>query len=58
MFTTYYAPADYTETVNTNGLPYYARQMLMDYNKGVEMEFQSNPLCINTRPNAVIKLTK
>ena len=58
MFTTYYAPADYTETVNTNGLPYYARQMLMDFNKGVELEFQSNPLCLNTRPNAVIKLTK
>lgn len=58
MFTTFYAPADYTETVNTNGLPYYARQKMLDYNKGVEMEFQSNPLCINTRPNAVIKLTK
>ena len=57
MFTTYYAPADYTETVNTNGLPYYARQQAMDYNKGIEMEFQSNPLCLNTRPNAVIKLT-
>jgi hypothetical protein len=57
MFVTHYAPADYMETVNTIGLPYYAKQEMMRLNKGVEIEAQSNPLCLNTRPRAVIKLT-
>lgn len=56
LMTTYYAPADYMETVNTMGLPYYAKQELMSFNKGVEVEAQSNPLCLNTRPDAIRKL--
>lgn len=56
MFVTHFAPADYMDTVNTMGLPYYAMQQLMDYNKGVEIEAQSNPLHLNTRPDAVLKL--
>lgn len=58
MFQTRYSPADYIETVNTMGIPYYARQQLMDFNKGVEIESQSNPINFNSRPDAVIKLTK
>lgn len=58
MFQTYYAPADYMETVNTVGLPYYAKQEMMRMNKGVEIEAQSNPISINTRPDCVVKLTK
>jgi hypothetical protein len=58
MFLTRYSPADYMETVNTIGLPYYARQKLMDFNKGVEIESQSNPINFNCRPDAVVKLTK
>lgn len=57
MFITNYAPADYMEAVNTIGLPYYAKQEAMRMNKGVELEAQSNPLCLNTRPRSVIKLT-
>lgn len=57
LFVTNYAPADYMETVNTIGLPYYAKQEAMRLNKGVEVEAQSNPLCLNTRPRAIIKLT-
>lgn len=57
LFVTHYAPADYMETVNTIGLPYYAKQEAMRLNKGVEIEAQSNPLCLNTRPRAIIKLT-
>lgn len=57
MFITNYAPADYEETVNTIGLPYYAKQEPMRMNKGRELEAQSNPLCLNTRPRSVIKLT-
>lgn len=57
MFQTAYAPADYMETVNTQGLPYYAKQEVMQFNKGVSIETQSNPICLNTLPEAVIKLS-
>ena len=57
MFQTAYSPADYMETVNTLGLPYYAKQELMPFNKGVQMETQSNPICLNTLPEAVIRLS-
>lgn len=57
LFTTDYAPADYMETVNTQGLPYYAKQERMRMDKGVELESQSNPITLCTRPEAIIKLT-
>lgn len=57
MFMTNFAPADYMETVNTIGLPFYANQEIKSMNKGVDLEAQSNPLCINTRPDCVIKLS-
>ncbi len=58
MFITRFAPADYMETVNTNGLPYYAKQEPKPFNKGIDLEAQSNPICLCTRPKAVIKLTR
>ncbi|MDW3682938.1 major capsid protein [Cupriavidus sp. CV2] len=57
LFSTTYSPADYMETVNTIGLPYYAKQELMDFNKGVEIEAQSNPITYCTRPDALIELS-
>lgn len=57
MFVTHYGPADYVETVNTIGLPHYAKQELMDMGKGVTLECQSNPISLNTRPRASIKLS-
>lgn len=57
MFQTRFAPADYVETVNTMGVPYYAKQELRTFGKGVDIETQSNPLMINTRPRAVLRLT-
>lgn len=58
IFKTWFAPADYMSTVNTLGLPYYAAQEPLDFNKGVALEAQSNPLTLCTRPRAIIKLTK
>lgn len=58
LFQTNYAPADYMETANTIGLPYYAKQELLRMDKGVEIEAQSNPISICTRPRAIVKLTK
>jgi hypothetical protein len=57
LFLTRFAPANYMETVNTIGLPYYAKGMPMDYGKGWEMEAQSNALNICTRPRALVTLT-
>jgi len=58
VFKTWYAPADYIETVNTEGLPFYAKQELAKFGKGIEVECQSNPLPICLKPSVIQKLTK
>lgn len=58
MFLVHYAPADYMETVNTPGLPFYLKTEPKRMNTGVDIQVQSNPLAINTRPRAVIRLTR
>lgn len=57
LFKTAFAPADYMETVNTLGIPYYSKLEPMPFGKGVSGEAQSNPLHLCTRPRAVIRLT-
>lgn len=57
LFLTRFAPANYNETVNTIGLPYYAKSIPLDFDKGYEIEAQSNPINLCTRPAAIIKLT-
>lgn len=51
-----FSPADYMETVNTPGLPYYAKQEIMRFGKGVMLEAQSNPIHLPTRPKAIVRL--
>lgn len=58
LFKTVFAPANYMETVNTLGLPYYTKLERMKYDKGVSGETQSNPLHICTRPRGNILLTR
>lgn len=55
LWRTYYAPADYVETVNTIGLPRYARQYLMPNGKGVNLDVQMNALNLCTRPKVLIQ---
>ena len=55
LFRTYWAPADYIETVNTIGLQNYAKQWPMPNGKGIQGETQSNPLHICTRPGALLR---
>lgn len=57
LFKTYYAPADYIETVNTVGMEYYAKQAILDFDKGVLIDTQSNPLCLCTRPMSLVRGT-
>jgi len=53
-----YAPADYMDTVNTMGQKFYASQEPLAHNKGIDLEAQSNPLSLCTRPRAIVRLTK
>lgn len=55
LFITRFAPGDYIETVNTKGLPRYAKQVRMRNDKGVEIEIQSNHISICTQPNVLRK---
>lgn len=55
LFRTYFAPADYTETVNTVGKMTYVKQYDMPNGKGVYFESQMNQLSICTRPKALLK---
>jgi Phage major capsid protein E len=57
LFITRFAPANYIETVNTIGMPFYAKVEPLEMGKGIALEAQSNPLNLCTRPAAVIKLT-
>lgn len=57
LFRTVYAPADYIETVNTVGLPRYAKQWMSANGKRIEMESQSNALSYCTRPRVLLQGT-
>ena len=56
MFSDMVAPADFLETVNTVGIPYYARQANQDMNRGIDLHVQSNILPMVTRPGLLVKL--
>lgn len=56
LYISAFAPADYMETVNTQGIPYYSKIEPMQFGKGMAGEAQSNPLHLCTRPRAQITL--
>jgi Phage major capsid protein E len=55
LFRTYWAPADYNETVNTIGQRLYAKLYPMPNGKGVHYDVQMNELNICTRPRTLIQ---
>lgn len=57
IFKQYNAPANFMEAVNTVGKRIYAKQRQMDFDIGVELHTQSNPLIICERPAVLIKGT-
>ena len=58
-FKTYFGPADFVETVNTLGLPIYAKQAVdAELNRFVKIHTQSNPLSLCLRPRIVVKVTE
>jgi hypothetical protein len=57
LFQEIIAPAPFMETVNTRGLPLYAKQEMLRFDLGVELYTNSNILMMCTRPTSVIKST-
>ena len=55
-FTTYFAPADFNETVNTLGQLLYAKQEPRRFDRGTDLHTQSNPLPMCHRPGVLVKL--
>jgi hypothetical protein len=58
LFETTFSPANYIETVNTVGLPVYAKVTPDLKNTHVDIDVQSNPLVYCTRPKALITGTR
>jgi len=55
-FATYFAPADFNETVNTLGQTLYAKQEPREFGRGTDLHTQSNPLPMCHRPGLLVKL--
>ena len=59
LFQQVYAPADYNETVNTPGLPFYAKQAVDPmYQRFTEVEVQSNSISICSVPEVLLEADK
>lgn len=57
IFSHYYAPANWMETANTYGQPFYARTEPLAHGRGHYIEGQSNPLTLCNFPEALVELT-
>nr|VFK16260.1 MAG: Phage major capsid protein E [Candidatus Kentron sp. LFY] len=56
IFRTYNAPANYNQTVNTVGKPYYAKAERRKFDKGWDLESQANPLTLCFLPETLVEL--
>lgn len=54
LFDCAYAPANYLSTVNTNGLPFYAKQTVDPKDRWVDIDAQSNPVHYCTSPRVLV----
>ncbi|TSE33002.1 major capsid protein [Tepidimonas taiwanensis] len=55
-FATYFAPADFNETVNTVALPFYAKTWPQEGDRGYVLHTQSNSLPLCHQPAALVKV--
>jgi ClpP class serine protease len=55
-FSTYVAPADFNETVNTLRQPLYAKHEPRKFDRGTDLHTQSKPLPMCHRPGVLVKL--
>ncbi len=57
VFTMTNSPANYNETLNTLGKPFYAKSEARKMGKGWDLEVQANPLAMCLYPEALVELT-
>ncbi len=57
VFKMFNAPANYNETVNTVGLPFYSKGEERKMGKGWDVEVQANPLAMCLFPEALVELS-
>jgi hypothetical protein len=55
-FVTYGAPANLIETVNTVGLPIYARQLARQDGSAIDIKTEGSPLPVNKRPRLAVRI--
>jgi hypothetical protein len=55
---TFFAPAEFNETVNTMGLPRYAKQAPRRMDQGWDIWTETNPLPIVNRPDLLVRITR
>jgi hypothetical protein len=55
-FVTYGAPANLIETVNTMGLPIYARQLARMDGSAIDVKTEASPLPVNKRPRLSVRI--
>jgi hypothetical protein len=55
-FVTYGAPANLIETVNTVGLPIYARQLARQDGSAIDIKTEASPLPVNKRPRLAVRI--
>jgi len=55
-FRTYCAPANLIETVNTIGLPLYARQLMRNDGTAIDVKTEASILPVNKRPGLAVRL--
>jgi len=55
LYVQHFAPADFVETVNTVGQPLYAKQERLQFDRGIKLHTQSNPLPLCLRPKVLVK---
>ena len=60
LFVEPYAPANYSDAVNTIALPRYSKMQPLDFDKGVEIEAQMNvaPICTSPRSLFTVKVSQ
>jgi len=51
------APGNFLETVNTMGVPLYMKQVLKDFDRGIDLWLESNVLPLCLRPQLLVKVT-
>lgn len=57
-FKTLYAPGNFIETVNTQGVPIYVKQVMEQMGRWIDLHIESNPLPLCLRPGVLVKVKK